>query len=56
METGTIFGYISEDINYCPYCGARLDGVNLWCETICSDCGKSFCVVEGESEEDEVDE
>ena len=25
METGTISGYISEDIEYCPYCGARYE-------------------------------
>ena len=32
METGFIAGYIDEDICYCPYCGSRLDSVNLYAD------------------------
>ena len=50
METGFIAGYIDEDINYCPYCGAKLDMVALWSDTICPECHKAFCVITGETE------
>ena len=48
METGFIAGYIDENINYCPYCGVRLDMVDLWSETVCRECGKAFFVIAGE--------
>lgn len=50
METGIIGGYISEDIKYCPYCGARLDGVNLYSQTHCCECGRGFYVIDGDEE------
>ena len=50
METGTISGYISEDIGYCPYCGARLDGVRLYEQTHCCECGRNFYVIDGEQD------
>jgi predicted RNA-binding Zn-ribbon protein involved in translation (DUF1610 family) len=48
METGFIAGYIDEDINYCPYCGSRLDSVNLYAETYCPECRRAFLVIGGE--------
>lgn len=48
METGFIAGYIDEDICYCPYCGNRLDGVNLYAETYCPECRRVFFVIRGE--------
>nr|DAI26789.1 MAG TPA: 24-sterol C-methyltransferase [Caudoviricetes sp.] len=45
METGTISGYISEDIKYCPYCGAR-----LYSQTHCCECGRGFYVIDGEQD------
>lgn len=53
METGFIAGYIEEDIHYCPYCGSRLDGVNLHSETICQECNRAFFVIEGETIEED---
>ena len=50
---GTVFGYIDSDINYCPYCGERLSMKGIYGDTECDECGKRFCVVEGENEEDE---
>lgn len=50
METGIIGGYISEDIKYCPYCGARLDGVNLYSQTHCCERGRGFYVIDGEQD------
>jgi NADH pyrophosphatase NudC (nudix superfamily) len=52
METGFIAGYIDEDIQFCPYCGAVLDMIDLWSETKCRECDKSFFVIAGEAEED----
>lgn len=52
METGIIGGYISEDIKYCPYCGARLDGVSLYAQTHCCECGRNFYVIDGEQDDE----
>ena len=51
METGLATGYIDEDITFCPYCGAVLDMVDLWSDTICPECSKAFCVIAGETGE-----
>ncbi len=53
METGFIAGYIDEDIQYCPYCGNRLDTINLWTETACHDCGRTFYIIAGENIEED---
>lgn len=46
--TEFVAGYIDTDIHYCPYCGERLEMISCVGETVCSECGKSFCVIEGE--------
>ena len=51
MVTGIIDGTIS----FCPYCGGELSMTSFIDETYCEDCGKSFCVIEGENEVQEDD-
>ena len=53
METGFIAGYIDENINYCPYCGSRLDMISLYAETACPGCGRAFYVIVGENIEED---
>ena len=48
-----VMGYIDTEIHYCPYCGERLTMIDLIGDTVCEKCGKSFCVIEGESEDEE---
>ena len=50
---GTVFGYIDSDINYCPYCGERLSMISIYSDTECEECGKRFCVIEGDCEEED---
>lgn len=44
-----VTGFIDGTINYCPYCGGELDMVSLIDDTYCEDCGRAFCVIEGEN-------
>lgn len=53
MESGIAMGYIDDEIKYCPYCGARLWGVNLYTETVCEECGSEFCVIGQRGERNE---
>lgn len=46
-----VAGYIDSDIHYCPYCGERLTMISFIGDTVCDNCGKAFCVIQGESEE-----
>jgi len=52
-----VAGYIDDNIHYCPYCSERLLYISCLADTRCDKCGKSFCVIEGEqNEEDDSDE
>ena len=50
-----VWGIIDGTISFCPYCGSELSMTSFIDETYCEDCGKSFCVIEGESEVQEDD-
>lgn len=48
-----VTGIVDGTIEFCPYCGGELFMTSYVSETCCEDCGKSFCVIEGESEASE---
>ncbi len=45
-----VMGYIDTNIHYCPYCGEHLTIKNYIGDTVCDNCGKAFCVIEGEND------
>ncbi len=45
-----VTGIIDGTIDICPYCGDELSMTSYISETYCHNCGKSFYVIEGESE------
>ena len=47
-----IKNYIDGTINFCPYCGESLVDTSFIGATNCPDCGRLFCVIECEGEDD----
>ena len=48
-----IKNYIDGTIDFCPYCGEWLNGETSFIgATNCPGCGKMFCVIECEGEDD----